>query len=161
MGIFQRTFEHLARAAAAAAAVLGAAGAAPAGDNVLGYEAGEPALAEATRLAHARLPRFFELAKSRVEASYLVKIALTSANGHEHVWAQVDGFRDGVFQARLANEPMTQGYALGDPVEVRFGEISDWMVNTGTVRYGGYTIRAMLGDMPARKARELRRQFRD
>jgi len=35
------------------------------------------------------------------------------------------------------------------------------MINTGEARFGGYTIRAMLGDMPAAQAEELRRQFRD
>jgi uncharacterized protein YegJ (DUF2314 family) len=52
-------------------------------------------------------------------------------------------------------------YRAGDPVEVARDEIEDWMINTGDLRFGGYSVRAMLADMPARQAEALRRQFRD
>lgn len=130
-------------------------------DNLMGYPAGEARLAEATRKARETLPRFLHLAKSGLHGAYLLKMRLAGGGEVEHIWMEVTGVRKGIFQGRLANDPVTPGYKAGDPVELAPDEIEDWMISTGETRYGGYTIRAMLGDMPAAQAEELKRQFRD
>lgn len=118
--------------------------------------------ARARRQAHETLPRFFELARSGLPGAYLVKMAITHRGHTEHVWVEVTGLRDGVFEGLLANDPQgDQPLKAGDHMTVQLSEISDWMVNTGQHRYGGYSIRAMLDDMPKALADELRRQLRD
>jgi len=133
----------------------------PSGDNLMDYPAGEAKLAEATRRARETLPRFFQLAKSGLQGSYLLKMSLSGGGEVEHIWMEVTATRNGIFQGRLANDPITPGYKAGDPVELALDDIEDWMINTGETRYGGYTIRAMLDDMPEAQAEELKRQFRD
>jgi len=133
----------------------------PSGDNLMEYPTGHAGLAEATRRARETLPRFFELAKAGLRGNYLLKMQLSGGGEVEHIWMEVTGLRSGVFQGRLANDPVVPGYQLGDPVELAVDEVEDWMINTGEARFGGYTIRAMLGDMPPAQAEELRRQFRD
>jgi uncharacterized protein YegJ (DUF2314 family) len=133
----------------------------PSRDNLLGYPAGEARLAAAIRKARETLPRFFELANAGLKGTYLLKMSLSGGGEVEHIWMEVTGMRDGIFQGRLANDPVTPGYKAGDPVELAMDDIEDWMINTGEARFGGYTIRAMLGDMPAAQAEELKGQFRD
>lgn len=96
-----------------------------------------------------------------MQGTYLLKMSLVGGGEVEHIWMEVTGMRNGIFQGRLANDPLTPGYQAGDPVELAPEEIEDWMINTGEARFGGYTIRAMLGDLPAAQAEELQRQFRD
>ncbi|UUP18969.1 DUF2314 domain-containing protein [Nitratireductor thuwali] len=136
-------------------------GARPSGDNRMEYPTGDARLAEAMRKARETLPRFLQLADTGLRGAYLLKMRLAGGGRAEHIWVEVTGMRNGVFQGRLANDPVTPGYRAGDPVELSSDEIEDWMINTGEARFGGYTVRAMLGDMPAAQAEELRRQFRD
>jgi hypothetical protein len=47
------------------------------------------------------------------------------------------------------------------PAAARKGEMRYRAGDPGDLRFGGYSVRAMLADMPARQAEALRRQFRD
>lgn len=130
-------------------------------DNMMEYPSADCRLEEATRQARATLPRFFELAEAGLRGSYLLKMAL-SRDGHtEHVWMEVSDYRDGVFHGRLANEPAFTGHRIGDPATLKREDVEDWMINTSDARYGGYTVRAMLDDMPKKQADALRAEFRD
>ena len=40
-------------------------------------------------------------------------------------------------------------------------DVEDWMINTGELMYGGYTVRTMLKDMPKEEADKYRPMFRD
>ncbi len=145
---------------------LAAGGAAQAGgtqfgSDLMSYPAGVDRFAEAKRRAHATLPRFYELARAGLHGVYLVKMRLEGGGEVEHIWVEVTGLRGSRFQGRLANDPIIPGYAAGDAVDLRRDEIEDWMINTGEVRYGGYSVRAMLDDMDQDQAEELRRQLRD
>lgn len=133
----------------------------PAGDNLMQYPTGAARFAEAAKKARATLPRFFELARAGLSGTYLVKMRLAGGGEVEHLWVEVTGMRNGRFQGRLANDPVVPGYRAGDSVDIAQDEIEDWMINTGAARFGGYTVRAMLDEMPAAQAAELRRQLRD
>lgn len=133
----------------------------PVAGDLLQYPPGEPRFAAAARKAHSTLPRFLELAGAGLQGVYLVKVTLTGGGETEHIWVEVTGMRNDSFLGRLANDPVVPGYRAGDPVEVARDDIEDWMINTGDARYGGYSVRAMLDDMPAEMAAELRRQLRD
>jgi len=81
-------------------------GARPAGDNLMQYPAGDAGLAEATRRARESLPRFFELAETGLRGTYLLKMQLSGGGEVEHIWVEVTGMRNGIFQGRLANDPV-------------------------------------------------------
>lgn len=132
-------------------------------DNRVEYPTGDTTLAQAAGKARATLPRFFELAKSDLQGSFLLKMSLGDGSGTEHIWMSVTGYSEAerIFMGTLANDPVTPGREMGDEVVLREADIEDWMVNTGAVRYGGYTIRAMLKNLPEKQAAELREQFRD
>lgn len=130
-------------------------------ETLMNYPKGEVRFAAAAVKARATLPRFFELAKAGLPGVYLVKMRLEGGGEAEHIWVEVTDMRHGRFRGRLANDPIVPGYRAGDPVELARDEIEDWMINTGEARYGGYTIRAMLDDMPEAQAEALRRQLRD
>jgi uncharacterized protein YegJ (DUF2314 family) len=121
----------------------------------------DPEMALANQQARATLPRFFELAKSGVEGRYLLKMRIGGDDSGEHVWMEVSDYRDGVFYGNLANDPLTPGYHAGDEVTLRSEDVEDWMVNTGKVRYGGYTIRVLLQSMAPEEQTALRAQLRD
>ena len=137
------------------------AGGTQAGDDLMSYPAGDDRFAEARRKAQATLPRFNELARAGLHGAYLVKMRLEGGGEVEHIWVEVTGLRGDRFQGRLTNDPIVPGYSAGDAVQLHSHEIEDWMINTGEVRYGGYTVRAMLDDMQPEQAEELRSQLRD
>lgn len=130
------------------------------GENMLEYRTGDDRIVRAALRAQETLPRFFELARAGIRGTYLVKMPLTHDGHTEHVWVEVTGFDGKRFAGLVANEPAGGGAVrMGDPVSVPASGIGDWMVNTGEVRYGGYSIRVMLADMPEAMAAQFR--FRD
>lgn len=142
-------------------AASGRADGPPVDDNLRCYPPAQVRFAQARAKARATLPRFLGLADGGLRGVYLVKMRLVGGGEVENIWVEVAGLRNGRFHGRLANDPVVPGYRAGDPVEVARDDIEDWMINTGDLRFGGYSVRAMLADMPARQAEALRRQFRD
>ena len=97
-----------------------------------------------------------------MRATYSVKISIVQGGQTEHIWMEVDDYRGGVFHGRLGNDPQLPGkHRFGDEMTVREADVEDWMVNTGEHRYGAYTIRVLLKQLPRREAEALRRQIRD
>lgn len=134
----------------------------PIKENVVAYRVGDASISDARSAAVSTLPRFHELIEADMPATYTVKFPLTQNGATEHIWMQLDGYRNGRFVGRLANEPVNgKRYRMGDRIEVAEAEVEDWMVNTGSEMYGGYTVRAMLKDMPPEQAEKLRTMFRD
>lgn len=125
------------------------------------YQSGDLKFVRAVWQARATVARFFELAAAGTKGGYFIKVMLVSEQQEEHIWASVESYRDGVFRARLANEPMTPSYSFKDLVEVPIGKISDWMVETGEVRYGAYTLRLLFDDASGANAESLRQHYRD
>jgi uncharacterized protein YegJ (DUF2314 family) len=134
----------------------------PIKENIVAYRVGDVSIENARQMAVETLPRFHELIAADMPATYTVKFPLTQNGATEHIWMQLDGYRNGRFVGRLANEPVNgRRYRMGDRMEVADAEVEDWMVNTGSQMYGGYTVRAMLKDMPQDQADKLRTMFRD
>jgi len=141
----------------------GSAGPSPAtNDNAACLPAGDAEIAAAMETARRTLPRFFELSRAGLRGAYLLKMSIEQAGEIEHIWMEIDSYRDGVFLGRLANDPRNPGrYRFGDEVGLRETDVEDWMIRTDTHRYGAYTIRALLKQMPPADAEALRRQIRD
>ena len=134
----------------------------PMGQNVIAYHVGDESIEAARRKAHATLPRFRELIAADLPATYTVKFSLTQNGETEHIWMQLIRERDGVFSGLLANVPENgDEYKKGDPISVAEADVEDWMVRTSSEMYGGYTVRAMLKDIPQKDADKYRKMFRD
>ena len=134
----------------------------PVKENVVAYHTGDNAMNAAKKKARETLPRFLELVHAGTEGTYTVKFPLTQNGETEHIWMQLTDYRDGTFAGLLANDPVNgTKYKMGDRMEVAKADVEDWMVNTGELMYGGYTVRAMLKDMPPEEAEKYRPMFRD
>lgn len=134
----------------------------PVKENVIAYHTGDADMNGAKKKAYATLPRFHELIKAGTRGTYTVKFPLTQNGETEHIWMQLIDFRDGAYVGLLANDPVNgSDYRMGDEMTVAAADVEDWMVNTGTEMYGGYTVRVMLGEMPKEEADKLRPMFRD
>ena len=132
--------------------------------NILEYSAKNVEIERAMQTARSTLQRFFQLGEAGIEGDYAVKIMLSDGDRVEHIWVGVppDIGRDvGVIEGFLANEPTVPGYAIGDRIKFRIDDIEDWMINTGEVRFGGYTVRVMLKDLSPEQISEMNLVFRD
>lgn len=73
---------------------------------------------------------------------YAVKADFVEGDHSEHMWVQVNEFKDGSFFGRLANEPNTiKEIKYGDNVTVKRENVEDWILQdflTNT-KVGGYS----------------------
>ena len=134
----------------------------PVKENVIAYHTSDSSMNAAKKKASQTLPRFLELMDAGTAGTATVKFPLTQNGETEHIWMQLTGYRDGIFTGLLANDPVNGAkYKMGDAMKVAKADVEDWMINTGELMYGGYTVRAMLKDMPKEDADKYRAMFRD
>lgn len=73
---------------------------------------------------------------------YAVKAGFIEDDHSEHMWVQVNEFKDGHFRGRLANEPNTiKRIKYGDNVTIKREDVEDWILQdflTNT-KVGGYS----------------------
>ena len=106
-------------------------------DNVVAYSTANQSIEEARQKSKETLPRFLELLKSGKAGTYTVKFPLVQQGKTEHIWLQVDEYKGGKFQGRLANEPtIGNEYRKGQALSVAEGDVEDWMVKAQDGIYG-------------------------
>lgn len=134
----------------------------PIQDNVIAYSTADQTMQAAKQTGKSTLPRFRELIAAGTPGTYTVKFPLTQNGETEHIWLQMDSYRDGKFMGRLANTPVNGNkYRIGDRMTVAEADVEDWMIRTANAIHGGYTARAALKDMPKADADKYRAMFRD
>ena len=81
--------------------------------------------------------------------------------GWEHIWVEGIVRRGNRLTGRLANEPMEDGFRLGQRVKVPIKQVSDWAYRDARgVMQGHRTTRALLPQLDAATARGIRGDFR-
>ena len=134
----------------------------PIKENVIAYHTGDASINDARKTGRSTLPRFHELIAAGTPGTYTVKFPLTQNGATEHIWMQLMDYQDGTFIGLLANEPVNGNqYKMGDEMKVAEADVEDWMITTGSEMYGGYTVRAILADMPEEEAAKYKAMFRD
>ena len=134
----------------------------PADDNTVAYSKLDERMNSAKDRARETLGRFVGLLNGNAPGTYAIKFPLTQNGATEHVWLQVDGYRNDVFSGRLANKPLHGSqHKIGDRFAVPVAMLEDWSVTNRDGIYGNYTARVALADMPGEKARTLASRFRD
>lgn len=65
------------------------------------------------------------------------------------MWLSGIKYSDGIFKGTLDNTPYyLKNIALGDVVEAKVDDVSDWMIIDGSNHVtGGYTVQVLLDDM--------------
>jgi uncharacterized protein YegJ (DUF2314 family) len=113
-------------------------------------------------IAHARdtLPTFWASfdAPKPTEMGHALKVRFDAGAEVEHIWvSDVEKLSDGNYSGRLANEPDDlPGKSIGDEVEFKQSDISDWMFMRNEKVVGGETIKALLKSMPEEEADAVR-----
>jgi uncharacterized protein YegJ (DUF2314 family) len=113
-------------------------------------------------IAHARdtLPTFWASfdAPKPTETGHALKVRFTGDGYVEHIWmTDVEKLPDGNYSGRFANEPSDLlGKDIGDQVEFKQADISDWMFMRNEKVVGGETIKALLKSMPKEEADAMR-----
>ena len=75
----------------------------------------------------------------------------------EHIWlTDVKKLSDGNYSGQFANDPSELPGSIGDQVEFKQIDISDWMFMRNEKVVGGETIKAILKFMPEEEAEAMR-----
>jgi uncharacterized protein YegJ (DUF2314 family) len=112
-------------------------------------------------IAHARdtLPTFWAscFAPKPTETGHALKVRFEVGAEVEHIWViDVEKLSNGNYSGRFANEPSELLGNIGDQVEFKQIDISDWMFMRNEKVVGGETIRALLKSMPEEEADAMR-----
>ena len=112
-------------------------------------------------IAHARdtLPTFWAScqAPKLTETGHALKVRVAVGAEVEHIWViDVKKLSDGNYSGEFANEPDLLGKNIGDQVEFKQIDISDWMFMRNEKVVGGETIKAILKFMPEEEADAMR-----
>ena len=94
------------------------------------------------------------------DENFSVKKEFKDNGQSEHIWITEISYKNGVFSGQVGNEPqLVSNVRFGETVSVHRKEISDWMWLTNGKMHGGYTVRALLKNMPKADADALRQQL--
>ena len=125
----------------------------------VGIRAADVEMNAAIACARDTLPTFWAScdAPKPTEVGHALKVRFDVGADGEHIWvSDVKKLSDGNYSGRLANEPDLLGKNIGDQVEFRQVDISDWMFMRNEKVVGGETIKALLKSMPKEEADAVR-----
>ncbi len=93
------------------------------------------------------------------ESDFGVKFDLThqggTGDGAELIWASELTYDSGKLSGRIAGEPSTPGYSLGQRVDIDKADIIDWAINVNGKYDGHFTTRALMKHMPPEEAAQI------
>ena len=92
------------------------------------------------------------------ENGFVLKVALPHGNGStEHIWTRNVEMKDGKIFATINNVPRhVKNVRLGDRIEVKEEQISDWLYLRDGKIVGNYTLKPVLKRMPPADAAKYR-----
>lgn len=117
----------------------------PQQEDVVYLKKDDQRVLQAKMEAQATITGFIEKLKNKDnENTYSVK---TIIGVSEHIWVQVYSFDEekNQFRGVIANEPVTDGYKMGDSINVDKTEVEDWVIHNWDweVIAGGYSIKLL------------------
>jgi uncharacterized protein YegJ (DUF2314 family) len=127
---------------------------------VVGVRAADAEMNAAIARARDTLPTFWASydAPKPTEMGHALKVRFEVDAAVEHIWlTDVKKLSDGNYSGEFANEPSELlGKDIGDQVEFKQIDISDWMFMRNEKVVGGETIKAILKFMPEEEAEAMR-----
>lgn len=156
-----RSVKSLRNIAFATIAALGITACSSGEDQIVDHTDGDEKLSAAIEEARETLPKFFVELKGG-EGDFSLKVPVRHGREVQHVWISDVHYASGKFTGQIASKAGgKRGAGIGQTYTVSGGDISDWMIERDGAIYGGYTLRAMLDDMPEEQAAPLRARMRD
>jgi uncharacterized protein YegJ (DUF2314 family) len=120
----------------------------------------DPAMEAAKAKARTTIGQFWEKLErpGPGEEGFALKVALPyNPRDSEHIWTKDVERRDGKITAVINNRPRdVKTVRLGQRIEIREDQISDWMFMRNGKMVGNYTLRPMLERMPPADAARYR-----
>lgn len=101
---------------------------------------------DAIKLANQTLYKFNDALKNKNSdlQYFALKTRFNTANGGEHIWVSNITLEDNKYFGVVNNLPETiKGIKMGDTIQVKNDNISDWMYVDNQKLLGGYTIRLL------------------
>ena len=123
--------------------------AAPRQDDVVRVRTADPVMLAARAKARAGLDRFFArlAAPGAEDNGFSLKFDLNHRHPErgegEIIWARQVTAEGGRIYGVLDNRPQTQGFTIGERVEIPYDAITDWAIRRGDKFEGHYSTRAL------------------
>ena len=128
-------------------------------DKVVNVAADDQEMNAAIAKARSTLPVFWKSFErpARNEESFALKVKITDANGTEHFWVNEIQRKNGKISGEINNDPeIVKSVKIGQRIDVRDEQISDWMFTRNGKIVGNYTMRPLLKTLPKGEADRLR-----
>lgn len=91
---------------------------------------------------------------------YSIKKRYEAGDGYEHLWISDVKWDGQIFTGKIGNEPVNvKGVVLGQPVEVKPEELTDWMYIREGKLIGGYTLRVVMSQYPPAEREAMQKQM--
>jgi uncharacterized protein YegJ (DUF2314 family) len=133
-------------------------------DEVILFDADDPAMNAAIKKARNALPDFWKMfaAPGPDISDFALKLGISDGKMVEHFWcADIQGDA-GKAKCAIANEPQNVfTVSNGQTIDVDAAIISDWMYRKNGKIVGGHTIRVMITRMGPEEAAQTRAMLAD
>ncbi len=133
------------------------------GDKVYSVEPDDIAINRAVDSAKATYSRFLEDFKRQDSSAgnFVIKIRFSyEGDIAEHIWVNELHFKTGKLFGILNSIPAyVTTLKMGDTLEVKKEDISDWMYVRNNKMIGGYALRALYSKMSEKERKELREEL--
>lgn len=108
-------------------------------------EDGDPEMEAAMQKAKDSIQEFITALEEPGEKLFSIKVGLpTPDDSVEHIWVDIESYKEGVFQGELGNNPLNlPDRKLGDLIEVKMEKVEDWIIMDGEKKVGGYTAKLL------------------
>jgi uncharacterized protein YegJ (DUF2314 family) len=119
-------------------------------DRVIHVHESDAEMNAAIAKARSTLPSFWALfaRPQKGESDFALKVKITDSHGVEHFWCtdlQNDGIR---ISGVVNNDPnLVTSVKLGQRIEIKPDDISDWLYVRGGKMYGNFTVRPLFKSM--------------
>jgi uncharacterized protein YegJ (DUF2314 family) len=120
------------------------------GDKVTAVSAEDPEMNAAIATARSKLPDFWRKLEhpAKNESDFCLKVRITDQNDTEHFWVSGVEKKDGKIYGTINNDPNSvKSVRLGQRIEVKEDQISDWLFMRNGKMVGNYTLRPLMKTM--------------
>jgi uncharacterized protein YegJ (DUF2314 family) len=131
-------------------------------DPVISVSSDDKEMNAAIAKAKASVDMFLTNINSKDVTSYSIKVPVTDHGQTEHFWLADVTYANGVFTGKIDNDSeLVKNVKLGQKIEVKKEDISDWLYMKGDKMYGNYTVRVLIPKMSQEDADKIRAMLAD
>ena len=134
-------------------------------DEVIEVKSSDAEMNKAISTAKKSLPHFWDIYNNHKygETNFALKVRIQDSKGNgEHLWTNSIRKENGKIFGIINNTPeLVNTVHLGQEIEIKEKDISDWIYIKNEKVYGGFTIRVMEKRMAKDEAENIKAQLSD